>query len=74
MAAISIPCSNCAEILLLSIDNGIINGTRVSNGLRGSKHIPKSVLPSDISEDPESDLIMWDCPLCGYADSFDPDC
>lgn len=38
-----------------------------SNGRRGSLHKPAHTVKVDASDD--GDLTMWDCPVCGYADS-----
>ena len=42
-----------------------------SNGRRGQFFRPAQTLLADIIETDEPTFIMWDCPACGYADSFE---
>jgi hypothetical protein len=62
-------CSGCMEDVV--IEDGIVSILVASNGLRGSKHVPAHVVTAEITFYGD-DLLVWDCPACGYADSFDP--
>ena len=65
-------CSNCTIDLSLDADRWVIRATVPSNGLRGSKHVPAHEVVADVwTDDDTGSLLMWDCPACGYADSFD---
>ena len=66
----STTCSGCMERVTLNLDGGTVTATRLSNGRRGSLHVPAARLVADL-DSVNADLACWECPLCGYADSFD---
>lgn len=61
MAQIKTECSGDCRVDLI-IDT--VAGTVRTVGPGLSRAVP-------FVEDPDTDLIMWDCPNDGYADSFD---
>ena len=65
-------CSECFIDLIIDLDAGVVRATIPSNGRRGSLHVPAHDVEADLTVDEGTDLIMWDCPACGHADSFDP--
>ena len=62
-------CSGCmAEV---TVDSGQAHAIKPSNGARGVHHRPATLVTSMTWV--EDGVVFWDCPLCGHADSFDPD-
>lgn len=68
MAFIPTTCSGCSETVKVNRIQGVVLATKAGNGLRGSKRVETAKVSID-SDD--GDLVTWDCPLCGYADSLD---
>lgn len=70
----STTCSACAINLTVDANNGVVTAVVPSNGKRGSLHVPAHTVIGDVlfdASDDDGDLGMWDCPACGYADSYD---
>ncbi|GAB3081150.1 hypothetical protein GCM10027053_52170 [Intrasporangium mesophilum] len=70
MALIKTDCSDCRIDLTVDTSAGTVTARIPSNGKRGSLHVPAHTATSDLWDD--GDLWMWDCPVCGHADSYDP--
>lgn len=60
-------CSDCMTDLV--IDGDKVTAQIPSSGSRGSKFVPAHEATSEVTGD--DDLLMWDCPACGHADSYD---
>lgn len=69
---ITTTCSGCSETVKVDRDRATVTARRASNGVRGQRHVPAHDVVVDLDSDDEH-LLMWDCPLCGHADSFDLD-
>lgn len=65
-------CSGCATTVQIEERNWIVRVTIPSNGVRGAKHVPAHEEVGMVTTDEQGYLLLWDCPACGYADSFDP--
>lgn len=79
---VTLPCSGCAEeFRLIIVTDGtdlpvaesmifaVVKMQAPSNGLRGKNHVPAHEVQSVAALDTGGDLLLWDCPRCGYADS-----
>lgn len=66
---IATTCSNCSADVALFPHAGSVTSKVASNGKRGSLHVPAHTVEADL--DGDDDLLTWDCPVCGDADSFD---
>lgn len=62
-------CSGCTEPVRVNLHRGTATMRVPSNGKRGSLHVPAHDAVADVIIDADGDLAMWDCPVCGYADS-----
>lgn len=64
-------CSTCS--IGLTVDSVTVTAVTPSNGKRGALHIPAHAATGDVYVDATygEDLLMWDCPACGAADSLD---
>lgn len=62
-------CSSCSADLKVYPHAGSVTSVVPSNGKRGSLHVPAHTVEADL--DGDDDLLTWDCPACGEADSFD---
>lgn len=60
-------CSECGVKVTLDFDNGGATATVPSNGVRGRRHVPAHEATTETMVDGE--LFLWECPVCGYADS-----
>lgn len=58
-AVTRIDCGGCLETLTLDLANMEV---------RAKGHNPSLVWTGDAGQG----LEMWDCPICGYADSYEP--
>lgn len=65
-------CSGCSTTLALDLEYGVATFGVPSNGVRGMLRIGAHAVTVDTYE-VNGDLPAWDCPVCGYADSFDID-
>lgn len=63
-------CSDCWAHLTVRRIPGTVTGHVPSNGIRGRNHVPAHDVTESLDSD-DGELITWDCPVCGYADSFD---
>lgn len=61
----------CREDVVLDLEQGTATVHVASNGRRGSLHVPDHDVVADLTE--EGPLLLWDCPACGHADSYDLD-
>jgi len=66
-ATITTTCSGCSEEVKVAAYEATVQVP--SNGKRGSLHVPAHKVVADVYDD--GDLLTWDCPACGYADSYD---
>ena len=66
-------CSGCRIDVRVNIlrGSGTVTATVASNGKRGSAHVPAHDVDGPAWVEDTTGLVMWDCPVCGYADSFD---
>jgi hypothetical protein len=71
LAPIKTTCSDCFADLVIDECYGSVTTTVPSNGRRGSKRVEARKVTLDAWMDAEGDLVMWDCPACGHADSYD---
>lgn len=62
-------CSACSEAVVLDIQAERVSAKVPSNGKRGALHVPAHEVTGDLWGD--DDMLEWDCPRCGYGDSFD---
>ncbi len=71
MRSIKTTCSGCSAEL--TITGEWVRTVIPSNGKRGSLHQPayRSSTRWFFLSDPKDSVIGWDCPACGYADSYD---
>jgi len=67
---ITLPCGGCMEDVSLNLSTGTVTMTIPSNGRRGSLHVAAHTVTADVYT-VLGDLPAWDCPACGYADSWD---
>jgi len=72
MNTITTTCSGCDRRVVLKLATNEAHVAYKGNGLRGSKHVPGGVGIAELCHD-ENDLIIWDCPVCDYADSYEED-
>lgn len=64
-------CSGCGHSLALDTARGTVSARYKANGLRGSKHVPAGLATAELTFD--DDLVVWDCPMCDYSDSYEED-
>lgn len=62
-------CSGCMRDVVVDEDAGTVTVRVPSNRVRGAGHVPAHDLTTEVGGD--DDLLTWDCPACGYADSYD---
>lgn len=62
-------CSGCAEPFTLYTGTFVVTMRVPSNGKRGSLHVAAHKVTAEAVE--SDGLILWDCPRCGYAESYD---
>ena len=60
-------CAECFAPVRVNVDTGMVSATMPSNGQRGRAYVGPHPVESQGSYD--GTLILWDCPVCGYADS-----
>lgn len=65
-------CSGCSLPVTLDLAAGEARVRFPGNGIRGRNHVPGGVGVADLTLD-DNDLIMWDCPVCDEADSYEAD-
>ena len=65
-------CSGCAISTHLNIDLGTATVRIPSNGKRGSLHVAAHIAQASVWTTDDY-LWCWDCPACGYADSWTED-
>lgn len=66
-------CSGCREDVTLRGTGSFadIATVTVKGEGRGSLRVQPKTLIADVVVDGDEALLMWDCPACGYADSYD---
>ena len=69
MSVIKTDCSGCLEPFRLDTETGVVTMHVPSNGKRGSLYVPAHDVTADAVLDANGDLLVWQCPRCGYADS-----
>lgn len=63
-------CAGCFLPVVINVDRFTLTATIPSNGLRGSNRVEARKVVEDVHyADSDADLVLWDCPRCGYADS-----
>jgi hypothetical protein len=67
---VEVNCSGCNTVTKLDLVNGTATLTVPSNGKRGRLHVPAHQAVATVWYTDGTDLAMWECPLCGYADSW----
>jgi hypothetical protein len=65
-----LPCSGCSTDLNINLNTGTVTGTKPSNGIQGRRHVPAHKVVGRVYFLDGEDLPMWECPLCGYSDSW----
>ena len=72
MSVINTECSGCFVDVVLRTTAGTATASVASNGRRGSLHVPSHTVEGYIwVSDFDDDLLRWECPVCGYPDSYD---
>lgn len=72
MNTITTTCSGCDLSVVLNLATEEASVRFSGNGLRGKKHVPGGIGIAELVRD-DNDLIMWDCPVCEHADSYEID-
>lgn len=65
--AVKTECGDCMAVVKVDVDAGTATARIASNGKRGALHVPAHDATTQGTFD--GTLILWECPVCGYADS-----
>ena len=82
MPVLTMPCGGCLDdvrVVIVTDGSGrpaaesllsaTVKARMPSNGKRGAGHVPAHDVQADATLDADGALLLWECPLCGYADS-----
>ena len=62
-------CASCFQPVTIGVEREVLTSRIPSNGKRGSLYVAPHTVEAEITVNDESGLVLWDCPVCGYADS-----
>lgn len=68
-AVVRTECAECFAPVRVNVDTGVVKATKPSNGKRGKTYVGAHPVESQGYLDSDETLLLWDCPVCGYADS-----
>lgn len=68
MSVVRKDCSGCMEPFRLDTETLVVTMQVPSNGMRGAKHVPAHTVSAEATVS-RMDMIEWECPRCGYAES-----
>lgn len=64
---VKMQCGGCLTEVKVDLDAQTVTARIPSNGKRGAGHVPAHDAVTEGHSD--EDLMYWECPACGYADS-----
>ena len=75
MSIVKNECSQCFEEFRLNTETLVVTMTMPSNGRAkagwgaAGKHVPAHEVTAEVDYEHGGELLGWECPICGYADS-----
>jgi hypothetical protein len=69
MTIVKNECSGCFEQYRLDTKALTLTMVVPSNGKRGKGHVPAHEVVAEVDYEHGGELLGWECPICGYADS-----